>query len=170
MADLAPPGEPAPLIEAAGITKRFGALVANDDIGLSVLPGEVHALLGENGAGKSTLTKILYGLSQPDAGELRVDGRAVYLRSPKDAMRAGIGMVTQEFSLVGPMTVTENVMLSPGSGTARSTDARPRDAVAAAAARLGVDVRARRHRRAAVGRRAPAGRDRQGAVQRLPRC
>ena len=103
-------------------------------------PGEVHALLGENGAGKSTLTKILYGLSQPDAGELRVDGRAVYLRSPKDAMRAGVGMVTQEFSLVGPMTVTENVMLARvGYGPVDRRTAG--DAVAAAAARLGVDVR-----------------------------
>ena len=139
-AHIVPPGGPAALIEAVGITKRFGALVANDDIALSVLPGEVHALLGENGAGKSTLTKILYGLSQPDAGELRVDGRAVYLRSPKDAMRAGVGMVTQEFSLVGPMTVTENVMLTRvGYGPVDRRSAG--DAVAAAAARLGVDVR-----------------------------
>jgi simple sugar transport system ATP-binding protein len=101
-----------PLVEAVGITKRFGALVANDDIDLAIHGGEVHALLGENGAGKTTLTRIVYGLSQPDSGELRVAGEATRIASPKEAMTAGIGVVTQEFSLVGPMTVTENVMLA----------------------------------------------------------
>lgn len=99
-------------IELRGITKRFGSLVANDGIDFAVSPGEVHALLGENGAGKSTLTKTLYGLSQPDEGDILVDGRRVRFGSPKDAMAAGVGMVTQEFSLVAPMTVTENVMLA----------------------------------------------------------
>ena len=101
-----------PLVEAVGITKRFGALVANDDINLAIHGGEVHAVLGENGAGKTTLTRIIYGLSQPDSGELRVGGAATRIASPKEAMAAGIGVVTQEFSLVGPMTVTENVMLA----------------------------------------------------------
>ena len=128
-----------PLIEVVSITKRFGALVANDDISLSVHAGEVHALIGENGAGKSTLTRILYGLSQPDAGEVRVDGRAVRFGSPKDAMRAGVGMVTQEFSLVGPMTVTENVMLTHvGYGPVDRRASRA--AVVGAAERLGVHV------------------------------
>ncbi len=129
----------APVVEVVGLTKRFGALVANDNIDLSVAAGEVHALLGENGAGKSTLTRVLYGLSQPDEGELRVDGRTVRFGSPKDAMRAGIGLVTQEFSLVGPMTVTENVMLATvGLGIADRRAARA--SVLEAAGRIGVDV------------------------------
>ncbi len=128
-----------PLIEVVSVTKRFGALVANDDISLSVHAGEVHALIGENGAGKSTLTRILYGLSQPDAGEVRVDGRVVRFGSPKDAMRAGVGMVTQEFSLVGPMTVTENVMLTHvGYGPVDRRASRA--GVVGAAERLGVHV------------------------------
>ncbi|CAN5766871.1 ABC transporter ATP-binding protein [soil metagenome] len=129
----------APLIEAVGITKRFGARVANEDISLTVLAGEVHALLGENGAGKSTFTRILYGLSQPDEGELRVDGSPTRLSSPKDAMVAGVGMVTQEFSLVGPMTVTENVMLA-GVGFGPVDRGTARAQVQQAAERLGVTV------------------------------
>ncbi len=128
-----------PLVEAVGITKRFGALVANDDINLAIHAGEVHALLGENGAGKTTLTRIVYGLSQPDSGELRVGGVPAHITSPKEAMAAGIGVVTQEFSLVGPMTVTENVMLaSVGLGAVDRRAAR--EAVAATAARIGVHV------------------------------
>lgn len=129
----------APLVELRGITKTFGALVANDSIHLAVAPGEVHALLGENGAGKSTLTRILYGLSTPDAGEIRVDGRPTPIGSPVDAMAAGIGMVTQEFSLVGPMTVTENLMLV-GVGLGWIDRAAARPGVLEAAAKLGVTV------------------------------
>jgi ABC-type uncharacterized transport system ATPase subunit len=128
-----------PLVAVTGLTKRFGALVANDGIDLDVRAGEVHALLGENGAGKSTLTRVLYGLSQPDAGEIRVDGVPVRFTSPKAAMRAGIGLVTQEFSLVGPMTVTENVMLATvGLGVVDRGGARRR--VLDLADRLGVRV------------------------------
>jgi simple sugar transport system ATP-binding protein len=86
-------------------------LVANDRIDLTVEPGEIHALLGENGAGKSTLMNVLYGLLQPDEGEIVVDGAAITIRSPRDAIRAGIGMVHQHFMLVPVFTVTDNVML-----------------------------------------------------------
>ena len=98
-------------LELRGITKRFGSLVANDHINLSVAPGQVHALLGENGAGKTTLMNVLYGLLQPDEGEILVDGTARRLRSPKDAIAVGIGMVHQHFMLVPVFTVAENVTL-----------------------------------------------------------
>jgi ABC-type uncharacterized transport system ATPase subunit len=129
----------APLAELVDITKTFGAVVANDAISLTVLPGEVHALLGENGAGKSTLTRILYGLSQPDSGEIRIDGTTTRIVSPADAMASGIGMVTQEFSLVDTMTVTENLMLA-GVGFGRISRAEARGRVLSAAERIGVAI------------------------------
>ena len=98
-------------LELRGITKRFGDLVANDSIDLVVEPGEIHALLGENGAGKSTLMNVLYGLYQPDGGEILVDGKPVVFGGPGDAMRAGIGMVHQHFMLIPVFTVAENVEL-----------------------------------------------------------
>ncbi len=98
-------------LELRGITKRFGPLVANDGISLSVAPGQVHALLGENGAGKTTLMNVLFGLTQPDEGEILVDGKPVKFGSPKDAIAAGIGMVHQHFMLVPVFTVAENVTL-----------------------------------------------------------
>ena len=98
-------------LELAGITKRFGSLVANDHIDLSVQRGEIRALLGENGAGKSTLMNVLYGLVQPDEGTILVDDKPVIIRSPKDAIAAKIGMVHQHFMLVPVFTVAENVTL-----------------------------------------------------------
>src|SRR6266702_1592143 len=98
-------------LELTGITKRFGSLVANDHIDLTVQPGEIRALLGENGAGKTTLMNVLYGLMQPDEGEILLDGKAVVIRSPKDAIAARIGMVHQHFMLVPVFTVAENVTL-----------------------------------------------------------
>lgn len=137
MSTRGPGGGGTPLLELSGITKRFGDLVANDDISLSVAPGEVVAMLGENGAGKSTLMKVVYGLVQPDAGSVAMAGEPVAIASPRDAMRAGIGMVTQEFSLVETMTVAENVALS-GVGAGRVDRAETTRRVLEAMERLGV--------------------------------
>jgi ABC-type uncharacterized transport system ATPase subunit len=98
-------------LELRGITKRFGALTANDSVDLLVRPGEIHALLGENGAGKSTLMNVLYGLYHPDEGEILVDDEPVRFAGPDDAIAAGIGMVHQHFMLIPVFTVAENVML-----------------------------------------------------------
>ncbi|MCX7520969.1 ABC transporter ATP-binding protein [Microbacterium sp. STN6] len=98
-------------LELRGITKRFGALVANDHIDLTVEPGEIHCLLGENGAGKSTLMNVLYGLYQAEEGEILLNDEVQHFSGPGDAMAAGIGMVHQHFMLIPVFTVAENVML-----------------------------------------------------------
>ena len=98
-------------LQIRGLTKRFGSFVANDDIHLTIEPGEIHCLLGENGAGKSTLMNMLYGLLEPTDGEILLDGKPVTFGSPGDAIEAGIGMVHQHFMLVPVFTVAENVML-----------------------------------------------------------
>lgn len=98
-------------LELRGVTKRFGDLVANDNINLTVEPGEIHSLLGENGAGKSTLMNVLYGLYHAEEGEIIVNGEPVSFAGPGDAMAAGIGMVHQHFMLIPVFTVAENVVL-----------------------------------------------------------
>jgi general nucleoside transport system ATP-binding protein len=98
-------------LELRGITKRFPGVVANEGIDLVVQPGEILGLLGENGAGKSTLMNVLYGLYQPDEGEILIDDQPVTFSGPGDAIAAGIGMVHQHFMLVPVFTVTENIML-----------------------------------------------------------
>lgn len=102
----------APRLALAGITKQYPAVRANDNVTLSVAPGEIHALLGENGAGKSTLMKIVYGAVRPDAGEIRWEGEAVEIPNPAAARKLGIGMVFQHFSLFETLTVGENIALS----------------------------------------------------------
>ncbi|OCA95672.1 ABC transporter ATP-binding protein [Actinobaculum suis] len=98
-------------LELRGITKKFGSLIANDHIDLTVEPGQIHALLGENGAGKSTLMNVLYGLYKPDAGQILLDGEEQNFSSAGDAVAAGIGMVHQHFMLVPVFTVAESVAL-----------------------------------------------------------
>ncbi|NIZ19036.1 ABC transporter ATP-binding protein [Entomospira culicis] len=98
-------------IEFKGITKRFGSLLANNDVSWRIKKGEVHALLGENGAGKSTITSILFGLIQADAGEILIYGKPVNIQNPNDANALGIGMVHQHFKLVPSYTVVENIVL-----------------------------------------------------------
>ncbi|MDY6847330.1 MAG: ABC transporter ATP-binding protein [Chloroflexota bacterium] len=100
-----------PILQLKGITKRFPGVLANDHIDLDLHKGEILALLGENGAGKTTLMNVLYGLYQPDEGEILIGGEKVIINSPTDAIKAGIGMVHQHFMLVPVFTVTENVML-----------------------------------------------------------
>ena len=105
-----------PLLELRKMTKQFPGVLANDAIDLTVMPGEVHGLLGENGAGKTTLMNILYGLYQPTSGEIYFKGQRALLRSPKDALRLGIGMVHQHFKLVPTLSVAENIILGMKEG------------------------------------------------------
>ena len=110
------------MLEMRGITKRFPGVIANQDVDFDVRAGEVHTLLGENGAGKSTLMKILFGLYQPDEGEVIWRGSPTTITSPSQAIEAGIGMVHQHFMLVPTLTVAENVALGLSSGRAPFTD------------------------------------------------
>ncbi|MGE5423470.1 MAG: ABC transporter ATP-binding protein, partial [Ignavibacteriales bacterium] len=100
-----------PVIEMRNITKCFPGVVANQNINLTVMPGEIHALLGENGAGKTTLMNILSGMYRPDSGEILLHGRKVFLKSPFYALKKGVGMIYQHFKLVSSFTVAENVVL-----------------------------------------------------------
>ena len=129
----------APSIFLRNITKAFGETIALSDVSLDLRAGEVHALLGENGAGKTTLMKILYGLSQPDSGQIEADGVVLKIESPRDARAAGIGMVTQHFSLVKNMTVIENIALASAKTFAIDL-AKVRAEIVAASARFGLDV------------------------------
>src|SRR6478672_11884365 len=103
---------PVPRLQLSGIIKRFPAVVANDGIDLTVMPGEIHAVLGENGAGKATLVKIVYGVVRPDAGTIRWNGEVLVVDSPAKARALGIGMVFQQFSLFETLTVAENIGLA----------------------------------------------------------
>ena len=130
---------PTPAVSLRGITKVFGAVRANSDISLDIHAGRIKALLGENGAGKSTLMSILAGHYLPDAGEILIDGRPGHLRSTRDAIKAGIGMVYQHFMLVEAMTVAENVFLGQEPGFVLSPRAM-QEQVRALGASFGLDV------------------------------
>lgn len=130
---------PTPSIWLRDIRKAYGSTVALDGVTLELKPGEVHALLGENGAGKTTLMKTLFGLTQPDAGHIEVNGRAMVIASPRDARAAGIGMVTQHFSLVKTMTVAENLALAE-AGLLQIDLAKARRIAQEAADRYGLEV------------------------------
>jgi general nucleoside transport system ATP-binding protein len=110
------------MIELRNITKRFGAVLANDRVSFSVPPGTIHAIVGENGAGKSTAMRIAYGFYTADSGEILVNGQPQQIRTPHDAIALGIGMVHQHFMLVEPMTVAENIVLGAEPGNAASLD------------------------------------------------
>src|SRR5258705_13823022 len=98
------------MLELRNITKRFGAVLANDHVNIKVDPGTIHAIVGENGAGKSTAMRIAYGFYRPDSGEILVDGQPRHIGSPADAIAPGIGMVPQPFMLVDPMTVAKHTL------------------------------------------------------------
>jgi general nucleoside transport system ATP-binding protein len=111
-------------LELRNISKRFGGVLANDRLSITIEPGTIHAIVGENGAGKSTAMRIAYGFYRADSGEILVDGEVRQIRTPHDAIALGIGMVHQHFMLIEPMTVTENIVLGAEPGSAVSLDLR----------------------------------------------
>ena len=110
-----PSPDSTPRLQLRQISKRYPGCLANDAIDLSIAPGEIHALLGENGAGKSTLMKIIYGVTQADAGEMLWQGQRVNIRNPAQARQLGIGMVFQHFSLFETLSVAQNIALAMGA-------------------------------------------------------
>src|SRR5436853_851403 len=110
------------MLELRNISKRFGNILANDRVSITVRGGTIHAIVGENGAGKSTAMRIAYGFYTADSGDILVDGQVREIRAPRDAIGLGIGMVHQHFMLVQPMTVTENIVIGAEPGSALSLD------------------------------------------------
>jgi len=130
-----------PLLSLQGITKRYPGVVANQDVSLTVLPGQAHAVLGENGAGKSTLMKIIYGSVKPDEGTILFKGQPVTIRNPQEARKLGISMVFQHFSLFDTLTVAENVWLGLDKSLPLAEVARR---IEAKASEYGLDIEAQR--------------------------
>jgi len=131
-----------PLVEMKGVTKRFPGVLANANVDFDLYPGEVHALLGENGAGKTTLMSILYGMYQPDEGEIRVKGQPVHFHSALDAIHHGLEMVHQHFQLVKPFTVAENIILGQPSsrGPLLEDKRKVRERIVQLSEQFGLDV------------------------------
>lgn len=127
-------------LEIRHLRKEFPGVVANDDVNLLVAPGETHAILGENGAGKSTLIKMISGLYQPDRGEILIDGEARHFTSPREAIRAGIGVVHQHFMLIPALTVAENVVLGSELAKGRFDRRKTEAAVSEIAQTFGLPV------------------------------
>lgn len=127
-------------VQMKGIEKRFGDLVASNQVDFNLVRGEIHALLGENGAGKTTLMRILYGLYRADAGEIRINDQLADIHSPKDAIRMGVGMVTQHFTLVPTLTVAENLALGE-SGSIALNLKEIEKSVAEASEKFGIPVK-----------------------------
>ena len=129
-------------LELQGITKRFGPLIANDSIDVTIEEGHIHALLGENGAGKSTLMNVLYGMHAPDEGQILIDGEPVTFKGPGDAVAAGIGMVHQHFMLIPVFTVAESIALGfePTGPAGIISRERARQTVREVSARFGFDL------------------------------
>ncbi len=129
------------VLEAKGITKQFPGVLASDNVNFDLRKGEIHALLGENGAGKSTLMNLIYGLHNPDKGEIFVNGKAVVIHSPKDSIALGIGMVHQHFMLIPVFDVAENVMLGDETTKRGSLDHKfVADRIKEISAQYGLDV------------------------------
>ncbi|MDP2371836.1 ATP-binding cassette domain-containing protein, partial [Rhodoferax sp.] len=125
-----------PRLQLIGITKAYPGVIANSDVSLSVMPGEIHAVLGENGAGKSTLMKIIYGSVKPDAGQVKINGQEMKIRNPKEARANGISMVFQHFNLFDTLTVAENVWL----GLTRTSLEHVTASIIAKATEYGLDI------------------------------
>jgi ABC-type uncharacterized transport system ATPase subunit len=129
-----------PRLQLLGISKSYPSVVANAGVDLTVMPGEIHAVLGENGAGKSTLMKMIYGVTKPDAGEIMWEGRQVRIPSPSAARRLGIGMVFQHFALFETLTVAENIALALDSDTTRITPAQLAPRIRAVSGQYGLPL------------------------------
>lgn len=131
------------VLELSGLTKRFGAFTALDDISLQIERGEVHCLLGENGAGKSTLCNLVFGVHRPDAGTMTLGGEPFHPRGPAEALQRGVVMVHQHFSLVPNMSVAENLMLGRASAVLKPQEIIVRMEQLAAEYGLEIDPEAR---------------------------
>ncbi len=132
-------------LELTHITKRYPAVVANDDVSLSVAPGEIHAVLGENGAGKSTLMKIIFGAVQPDAGEMKWNGEVVKIANPHAARKLGIAMVFQHFSLFETLSVEENITLGLSPAEVKAFNGKLAEAISQTGEKYGLPLEPKRH-------------------------
>ncbi len=147
-----------------GITKSFGEFKALDNVSITVAKGAIHAILGENGAGKTTLMNILYGLYRPDEGQILLDGKALRMTSPRDAIAQGIGMIHQHFMLVNSLTVTENIVLGLDRGLEQIDFKTHEKRIRELSQRIGFDIDPQAEVWTSAHGHAPARRDPEGAL------